>query len=165
MVFVPGQIDTDGMRGSVADRRARSVCATVSITWGMLLLAVTCNAAPSGKTGDALKVFRISGKYFRFLELKDKFMTISESCRKTNGRLQCDAYSALRRASFGRLSVAPPPGADPGPSLCLDIGGTPELSHDEHENENMICDFSDGSKTTTGSVHAHALLNDKNKPE
>ena len=121
-------------------------------------------AANSGESDRSETTFLIGGKAVHFLNVGARSlkppMTLSKSCQKANGEFQCQAFVALSRASFRKITIHGG-GADPGGLVCQSLGGSFAMGLSPKGDEQLFCLFSDGSMVSSDSLRAHARGNDR----
>ncbi len=100
----------------------------------------------------------IDGKQYQLYVDAQAGIIISKSCHKKNNKYNCDAFKALKKASFKNVNITG--GANPGAVMCRPLGGQVVLARDEKKNETTYCQFPDGSLIANGSITFHARQND-----
>lgn len=107
-------------------------------------------------------VFKIRGAKVVFVSFDRPPLLVSKSCVAKPQKLECQAATALSRASL-KGSGANAGSANPGAVLCPKLKGRIVIGTNRIGGENSFCLFEDGSLVSNGSLGAYALANDRNK--
>lgn len=103
---------------------------------------------------------------------EDRFDRSSEDAPLLNLRCQellnskkaCRAEEVLKEASIDQIrNQWAKTSANPGAILCENLKGSVRIGKSSEGNENAFCEFSDGSRTSCGSLLAAAIKKDKEK--
>lgn len=132
----------------------------IALSWIGASLALS-PAAGSGPSEEVIR-FRLEEGSVGFLHQPERGLTVSESCRTRDGRLDCEAYRVLSRVRMSLLAKPPAGGQEPGSLLCVALGGRVAMGVDAKKNENSFCRFRDGSIVDNGTIFHYArYVNDK----
>ena len=103
--------------------------------------------------------YRVFNKKVLFVEAEG--VTMSSSCRRAAG-YSCKAFAALPELTTGMLVPSLMVGGkNPGAVLCSLSHGRVVRGHDLSKNEISLCQFSDQSLITLGSLADRARSNDE----
>jgi len=125
-----------------------------------VLILVFFNALSTVKAEE--KKYKFDEGTITFSHNQSLRLTLSKSCEPKSGEYSCDAYSALKKASFAKAMKQVSGSLNPGSVICKSItGGTVVLGLSEKGNENSFCRFKDGSMVDNGSLVYYGRKNDK----
>ena len=127
----------------------------------LCLAALFCLQVPALQAAEPeSRIFVISNKSERFIEIEKESLTLSKACLRANGKLDCQAYRESKLASFKDLDASLFKGGAPGgPILCAKLGGKRRIGNSPEGNERGFCTFPDGSSIATDSLEAIAAKN------
>lgn len=120
-------------------------------------------AAPSGAlpllAKNAQRVtYTVDGAPKELLAFAAEKVTVSASCAKPDGTLDCEAMQLLRRGKTVQLTPAElSRGLPPGAVICAKLKIANTTGRDAKGNEDGFCTFADGSLVSHGSVDTHVL--------
>lgn len=102
--------------------------------------------------------YTIDGAPKEFLVFSAEKVTVSASCGKPDGGLDCEAMQLLRRGKSVQLTPAESSrGIPPGAAVCAKLKIMSTTGRDAKGNEDGFCTFADGSLVSHGSVDTHVL--------
>ena len=104
----------------------------------------------------------IEKKPIEIIRDDEQHLTINKSCRiPSKNTYNCQAYRALKTATYKPISTQRREGQNPGTLICSLYSATHiAIGYDEERNENSYCIFPDGSMIDSGTLFYHALEND-----
>jgi len=123
----------------------------------MLLTFIVVNSLTTVAAKDEIAM--IDGKDYPLYIDKKAGIIINRECHSANGKFDCQAAKALKKASFKTVKIEG--GANPGAVMCAPLGGRVVLSVDARKNETTYCQFPDGSLVANGTITFHARQNDQ----
>jgi hypothetical protein len=124
----------------------------------VITLVVACTGARAQEPGTSH--FTIREQKVRFVIVEAERLLITSNCLKESGKFDCQAYHALKRASFVTHPVSLVGGIDPGAAMCKAVGGEVVTGLDRRRNQAGFCSFSDGSIVGHDTIHYYASTND-----
>ncbi len=102
--------------------------------------------------------YTIDGAVKEFLVFAAEKVTVSASCARPDGTLDCDAMRLLRRGKTVKLAPAElSMGIPPGAVICKKLTIPSTVGRDATGNEDGFCVFADGSMASHGSVDSNVL--------
>lgn len=112
-----------------------------------------------------LQHFRVNKINISLIHDPKLHLLVSRNCLLQTGEnwepnQKCLAIQKLKIASLKTLGTGLLGGANPGAVACLKLGGKIFIALDSHKNQNSVCQFSDSSIVSTGTLHYHAMEND-----
>ena len=125
--------------------------------------ATTTATVPSGPlpllAANATRAtYTVDGAAKEFLVFAAEKITVSASCAKPDGTLDCEAMRLLRRGKTVKLTPAElSTGIPPGAVICKKLQITSTVGRDAKGNEDGFCTFADGSLVSHGSVDSNVL--------
>mgnify|MGYP001593012374 CR=1 FL=1 len=99
---------------------------------------------------DAVHTIRIGGHPQEVLDFPERHLIISKSCRKADGKLECEAFDAFARAADFHLKSSEHP-AQQADKICSITRGKKVVSGDV-----AYCQYPDGSLIDTASLYSAA---------
>jgi len=102
--------------------------------------------------------YTVDGAAKEMLAFATEKVTVSASCAKPDGTLDCEAMQLLRRGKTVQLTSAElSRGLPPGAVICAKLKIANTTGRDAKGNEDGFCTFADGSLVSHGSVDTHVL--------
>ncbi len=93
-----------------------------------------------------------------FLVFAPQKITVSASCAKPDGSVDCAALQLLRKGKTVHLAPAEyGSGIAPGAVICKKLGLQSSSGRSADGNESGFCNFGDGSVVTLGTLDANVL--------
>ena len=84
-------------------------------------------------------------------------LSVSASCKKPDGTLDCEAYRFVTQPVRVDLSSGNAHGASQGTLRCVKAKHVLVSAHDALGNQDGFCKFGDGSYATTGSIESRPM--------
>lgn len=123
-----------------------------------LFLALTACAALAGDLPASTFVFKEGEQAFVTDEARQ--LLISASCRRPDGKFQCEAFSKMKALSWKKRRTGEGEG-NPATHLCeKQMKGVIVVGKNQNGDENTFCRMPDGSLVDGGSIIYRARKND-----
>ncbi len=104
--------------------------------------------------------YYFGGKKVEFITRESQALTLSASCINTKSKeLECEAFSILKTIKLSQIEKDQERGSNPGLLLCESIKQKVIFGLDQERNQNVFCQFSDGSIVDSGTLHYYARKN------
>lgn len=117
----------------------------------------------SGRSAENIRTYVINNKKMDFIQNESEHITVNSTCLRD--RKNCLAIKKLKMASLENLRDQLEGGANPGAVVCkAKLSGKLIMAYDLRGNQTTFCFFEDGSIISNGSIHYHAIENDKKLP-
>jgi putative hemolysin len=122
----------------------RKAWLAVVLVVNFALVTLDC-AFAAGASKFKIKTYTLGTEEVVILALDSPTIEISKKCRRSNGKLDCEAYRKWASLKGSRAPIPIRGGQNPGAVICERIGGRSKILSDQEGNQNSFCMFSDRS--------------------